>query len=222
MEVITKNDINHIGFIMDGNRRWAKKNSISYLESYEQGVEVFFSCIEFCLETKIKTATFYALSLDNINKRGKDELENIYEVAINRLRKRKNYFIEKKIRVKFIGKISSFSVDIQNCIGELEKITDENDLLTIFILSAYDGILDLSYYFSNDNGDINFVSSNKVPSVDVIIRTGNYNRLSGFLPLQSVYADIITVKILWPELNKNELKEIIEKYKIDNKKNYGK
>jgi undecaprenyl diphosphate synthase len=208
-----------IGFIMDGNRRWAIKNDTSLSISYTKGAEIFCMTIIECIQYQISTIVFYALSFDNFDKRNKDELTIIYNVGITELYNRKKFFIENKIKIIFVGNKSVCEEKILHSINDLERETHTNNpIITVFILFIYDPYKDV-FGHALDKYNKELFYSKDIPNIDLIIRTGGYNRLSGFLPIQSMNATIVFLNELWPDLTKKKLCSILSSYK-DNR-NYG-
>lgn len=216
--------INHVGFIMDGNRRWAKQHTTSLFNAYSKGADVFFNTILTCIKENILSVTFYALSFDNLMKRTKEEINTIYNVVISKLQNKKTFFEEKKIKLKFIGVLGKLDTKIQSDIKDLEESTQKNLGIHVFILSVYDPIKDLSYLYGKNSIDneLYIVSSQDINQLDLIIRTGGHNRLSGFLPFQSMYAHLITLELYWPELEEQQTINIFKYYKKSVQQNYGK
>lgn len=215
--------IEHIGFIMDGNRRYAHKYAVSLKEAYSLGLKVFFDVISICLKKQVVSATFYALSFDNLIKREKNEVEIIYDVAVMQLIKNRDFFLEHNIKIKFVGLLHTMSAECQKAVEELEFFDlVKKASLTVFILVAYDPEKDLSMIHEKiEKSDNGAVSSVKIEHIDLIVRTGGNNRLSGFLPFQSIYADLVTLNIFWPEFQRRNLLRIFSLYQ-KSKKNYGK
>jgi undecaprenyl diphosphate synthase len=205
-----------VGFIMDGNRRWATNNQQTLVISYTKGAEVFYMAVLECLRYKIEAVVFYALSIDNFNKRDEEELTVIYNVGISQLTNKKDFFINNKIKIAVVGNKNKCKKEIYDAIIQLEKDTDFlKPIMTIFILIIYDPYEDVF----NSAADKKLLYSNDVPNIDLIIRTGGYNRLSGFLPIQSMNANIIVLKEFWPDFTKKKLYSILTSYQ--NNQNYG-
>lgn len=206
-----------VGFIMDGNRRWALENKTTLEISYTKGAEVFFMTIIECIAYKISSVVFYTLSFDNFKKRNNDELNIIYNIGIAQLNNKKDFFIKNKIKIIFIGDILQLKKPILDCIINLEKETNSKDfIITVFILIIYDPYKDIF----NNLTEKKLLYSNEIPNIDLIIRTGGHNRLSGFLPIQSMNANIIVLNELWPNIKKHTLYKILANYQ--NNQNYGK
>lgn len=219
-----KQAIRNIGFIMDGNRRYAMKNSISLQEAYTRGAQVFFNVIQLCIENKINSAAFYALSYDNMMKREKQELDSIYEVVFREIEKKKDFLLEYGVKLRFVGVLNKLSERLTKEMKRLESLTDsvKQVFITVFVLSAYDPKIDLSLLCNlTAKTTEGVVSSLDIADMDLIIRTGGNNRLSGFLPAQSTYADLVTIEAFWPELQEKKIKDIFLTYR-ENSKGYGK
>lgn len=212
-----KKKINTVGFIMDGNRRWAKKNEVTLEIAYQKGSTVFLEVISACLAQNISHAIFYALSEDNFRKRSPEEITIIYKIGFNYLEENLDFFIAQGIKCTFIGNRKEYSPESLQKIKKIEKKTDfENPILQVYILLVYDPYADLKDHFKKT-----LYSSKNIPPIDLIIRTGGNNRLSGFLPVQSMYANIITINSFWPEIKKKYITQLLNKGKLL-QNNYGK
>lgn len=201
-----------VGFIMDGNRRWAEKNNVDLMIAYERGSDTFLKVILTCIRNKVSQAIFYALSYDNYIKRASSELQSVFDSGISLLEKKKKYFIDHKIKILFIGSYNLLSKEVQKIILDLEAMTCiESPVITIFLLFMYNPFEDV---FCGKEGRLKY--SYNVPNIDLIIRTGGRNRLSGFLPIQSMYANIICLDEFWPDLSIESIENAILKKFINN------
>lgn len=232
-----KNKINHLGIIMDGNRRWAKVRNIKLNEGYKKGGEKLQEIISFCIENNINNLSIYALSLDNIKKRTKEEIDSIYSIIDDFLESELNWFIQKKISVNIIGDLSYVPDSVKNKIDKFKEKIPEKGSLNVNILFAYDYLNDIEYGIKNiisdlksgklNESDINnktifsYLRSKEIPYVDLIVRTGNVERISGFLPLQSAYSEIIYLSCMWPDIEKSMLESILEEF-VTKTRNFGK
>jgi undecaprenyl diphosphate synthase len=209
--------INTIGFIMDGNRRWAKKNEVKLEIAYQKGSTVFLEVISACLDKNISHAIFYALSEDNFRKRSQEEITIIYKIGFNYLDNNLDFFVAQGIKCNFIGNRKEYSPESLQKIKNIEKKTNFlNPTLQVHILLVYDPYADLKAHFKKT-----LHSSKDIPPIDLIIRTGGNNRLSGFLPVQSMYANIITINYFWPEIKKKYITQLLNKAALF-QNNYGK
>ena len=215
----------HIGIILDGNRRFAKRLMKAPEKGHEWGYKKVKELINWCMEFKIKELTLYAFSLENFNrpKREFNYLMNLFKKAFSELRNEKNI---NKIKIKFIGKTSLFPENLQKEMFRLEEKTKNNKKFRLNFAMAYTGraeildavkkIAEAVKYSDMDIKEINektFAENlylNSEP--DLVIRTSE-TRLSGFLTWQSVYSELIFLpKILWPEFTKELFIECLEEY----------
>ena len=229
--------LSSIGFIPDGNRRFASEHKISVLESYKLGTQKAWQTIEWLQGyPSIKTGYFYTLSLKNLARK-KHELSILFRIFERELKKvtDTDYFERNGIRLKFIGRISELPKRVQSSIREAEEATANNTKKLINLALGYDGqaeIVDaakqLALDFSqgkvklervNENSFAKYLYSANQP--DMIIRTSGEQRLSGFLPYQSTYSELYFLDKYWPEFEASDLASAIREYN-SRKKNYGK
>ena len=232
-EVITKAEKiiecpKHIGIILDGNRRFAKKLMMEPWRGHELGAEKIEKLFDWCKELRIKEMTLYCFSLENFNRPKKefDFLMKIFKKEFSKLKQDKRLH-EDKIKLRFIGKIELFDSEIQRLVKDLEEMTKDYNNYTINFAFAYGGreeIIDVTKKVAEQvkagKLDINDIDEgvfkrnlwlNSEP--DLIIRTSE-SRLSGFLLFQSAYSEIIFLpEKLWPEFTKQDLLDCIEEYK---------
>jgi tritrans,polycis-undecaprenyl-diphosphate synthase [geranylgeranyl-diphosphate specific] len=227
-----------VAIIPDGNRRFAKKNSLSVRHAYSSGFEKVEQVLEWAEKADISTVTFWALSLENFQKRSKLELRILFSLMRHKLSETlKNGVYEKnKIRVKFFGKTDLLPIDLQKKIKELETRTQNFDR-TLGIAVAYSGreeILSaakriaIDFYGSEKRdkllklNEADFEKYLYMPTApDLIIRTGEVSRLSGFLPWQTAYSELFFSKRLWPEFTETDFNEAVEFYN-ETQRRFGK
>lgn len=238
--------LNHIGFIMDGNRRFAKKNNLTLKEAYKKGMEQFLDVINFQIQNKIKHTSFFALSTHNYSKRKKEELEPIAELVKEFFNQDEieEFFLKNKIKISLRGnqkgleeKKEKLDEEQKSFITTLEKRFDEfnsklkNPKFFVHVALNYDGQEELVNAFNSliekRKKDIsiedikNNLYFNDVPSPDVIVRPGDAPRISGFLLFDSAYSEMYFSKKLWPELNDTDLENIL-KWFSNQQRNFGK
>lgn len=227
--------INHIAFIMDGNRRWAKANGSKLLYDENQSKKAIQTAIEFCLENNIAHLSLYLFCLENF-KRPTEEKNFFFATLTNTLNQSLAEFIKQEIKIRFIGERSLFPENTITPILKTEQETKNFNKLELNILFCYGGrqeIISATKKISQDILDkkllpenINLETFNKylwtypTPNPEIIIRTGGDQRLSDFLLYQAAYSEIYFIKRLWPDLTKQDITEIIEKFK-NSKKNFG-
>ncbi len=218
-----------VAFIPDGNRRYAKKAGVSLLESYSMGTKKAWEVMDWMVKyPDLKVGTFYTFSLKNFNRSGTElkVLMKLFEKELDLVRKR-DIFAEKGIRLKFIGQTDRFSKTLQKKMAEAEEYTEDFKEKTINLALGYDGqteIVDAAKKFADDvqkglatTADLTVNSFGKYlysdfKAPDLIIRTSNEQRLSGFLTYQASYSELAFVNKYWPELQEKDVDKIFSEY----------
>lgn len=223
-----ENKLNHLGIIMDGNRRWAKKNKkVSTLVGHEEGAKRFGDLLKWCITENISYLTVYAFSTENFN-RSKEEVDGLFSLFEKFFKANIAQCVEEGIKILFIGDRTLLSDNSRNIIMETENKTSNGNKLVVQIALAYGGrdeivrsIKDIVSDVRNGFLDIedinedlfsNYLDTCGIPDLDLIIRTGGNKRLSNFLPWQSTYSEIVFTDTLWPDFSYEELKDIISYY----------
>jgi len=221
------NPIKHVAIIMDGNGRWGinKKKSRNY--GHQQGLKTVEKIITESLKQNINYLTLFAFSTENW-KRPKSEIKFLFSLLEKFLTKKIKEFHRQKIKLFVIGK-KSFSKKLNNLLNKSERLTSKNDKLQINlalnygskseIVNTFNLIKKRSLKISEKTISQNLYTAN-IPDPDILIRTGNTNRLSNFLLWQLAYSEIFFEKKLWPDFNKNDYNRIISSYKKI-KRNFG-
>jgi len=219
--------INHVAIIMDGNGRWGRKHKNSRNLGHKAGLLVIEKIIKETIKEKIKFLTLYAFSTENW-KRPKKEIDYLFFLLENFLIKNIEKLDKENIRLKILGK-KIFSKKLNDILIKSEKKTSKNKKLQINlalnygsrseILDAFNKIKNKDIRINENNFD-KFLHTSRIPDPDLLIRTGNTQRLSNFLLWQIAYSEIFFVKKLWPDFNEKDYKKIILKFgKI--KRNFG-
>jgi len=205
---------NHIGVILDGNRRFAKKNGLGYLEAYGIAARKVTDLIRWILiENRADILSLYALSLDNLNGREQKELQPIYDVQIEAYQTwlESGMMLESRIRVVFAGELSLLPESYRSVARNLEQQTIQCKEKTLYILAAYSGEKEIQRAAKSNS----FPKSLKVAEpVDLVIRTAGEQRLSDFLPYQTRYAEFIFLDCLFPEIALEDIEEALKKYSL--------
>jgi len=227
-----RRQIKHIGLILDGNRRFAKRLMLQPWKGHELGAGKVQKLLDWAKELEVKEFTLYCLSCENIKSRPKTELEFLFKLFRKEFRTIDFEKIEKyRIKIKFIGNLSLLPKDLEKRCRELEKKTSKNKNYIINFALAYGGrqeIIDaikkilqnkISPKKMNEQEFEKNLWLNSSP--DLIIRTGGEKRTSNFLPWQSAYSEWFFLNKMWPEFTKQDLIECIEKFK-SRKRRFGK
>ena len=221
---------NHIAIIMDGSGRWGVKKYNSRLTGHKYGVKNIKSIINFCLKKEIKNLTLFALSSDNLAKRKKKEIHNLFNLLEKYLGENIKYFVEKKIQIKFIGEKKNLSKKLIKTLSSYSNITNKRDkklLINIAfnysakqeIINSLKKIIKTKKKLDKKNVDKHLYTS-PISDPEILIRTGGYSRLSDFLLWQCSYSEIFFLKKLWPEFKAADLNNIINKFRRL-KRNFG-
>jgi len=223
--------INHVAFIMDGNRRWAKKRLLPLAAGHTKGYQKMEPLIYYALEKGIKYLTFWAFSTENWN-RDKKEV-NVLMQIFRKLFKSNDVkrLHEKGVKIKVLGEIDAFPKDIAKDIKALVEKTKNNKEITVNIGLNYGGRPEILRAVNNllsekkKNVDEETFSSylytKDQPDPDLIIRTSGEERLSGFLPWQSVYSEFYFPETLWPDFNEKEFEKALQEFE-KRKRRFGK
>ena len=228
--------IKHLACIMDGNRRWSKKNNCSLDKGYQEGVKAIEKVANFCLKHKIQFLSLYTFSIENESR--SDSTKNIiFNNFAKEGKKSLETFLKKKIRIKFLGQRSLFPKKIISTCEMLEKETENLNKLTINSLLFYGARQEIVETTKKIIAKIklgqlkekdlstevfhNHLWTSSIPDPEIIIRTGGNQRLSNFLLFQAAYSEMYFLDCMWPEITSKHLDRVFAKFK-KTKKNFGK
>ena len=221
------NPLNHVAIIMDGNGRWGLKKYNSRNKGHRAGLDTVEKVIKASVKQKIKYLTLFAFSTENW-KRPKSEITYLFDLLQNFLEHKLKKFHKNNIKLKIIGE-KNFSKKINNLLIDSEKITKNNTTLQINLALNYgskneiiNAIKKINYkkLKITEKNIRDYLYTKNIPDPDILIRTGNTNRLSNFLLWQISYTEIFFVKKLWPDFQEKDFVKIINKFKKI-KRNYG-
>jgi len=222
------NPLNHVAIIMDGNGRWGLKHKNSRNSGHKAGLNTVEKIIKETIRNKIKFLTLYAFSTENW-KRPKKEINYLFSLLENFLISRIDELHKQNIKLKIIG-VKNFSSKLNNLLNKSEKKTSKNRKLQINLALNYGSKFELINAFKslkknnemiNEKNLTKYLQTKNIPDPDLLIRTGNTQRLSNFLLWQAAYAEIFFEKKLWPEFNEKDYNKIIKKFR-NIKRNFGK
>ena len=221
------NPLNHVAIIMDGNGRWGEKNKNSRNAGHREGIVTVEKIIAESIKKKINYLTLFAFSTENW-KRPQKEIKFLFNLLEYYLRNKSDSFNKQNIRFKVIGS-KKISPKLKSLINGTEKKTAKNSGLQLILALNYGSKTEILEAFKKlkknkkkitlDNFS-KYLQTKNIPDPDILIRTGNTNRLSNFLLWQLAYTEIFFEKKLWPDFKETDLRKIILKYK-KTKRNYG-
>ncbi len=221
------NPIKHVAIIMDGNGRWGINKKKTRNFGHKQGLKTVEKIIIESLKKNIKFLTLFAFSTENW-KRPKSEIRFLFSLLENFLIKKINDFHKQKIKLSVIGK-KNFSKKLNDLLNKSEKLTSKNNKLQINLALNYGSKSEIVNAFNiikkkrlkiSEKTINKCLYTSNIPDPDILIRTGNTNRLSNFLLWQLAYSEIFFEKKLWPDFNKKDYNRIINSYKKI-KRNFG-
>ena len=222
------NQINHVAIILDGNGRWGIKNRKSRNLGHKAGLITLEKIVEATIKKNIKYLTLYVFSTENW-KRPKKEVSFLFNLLEDFLIKKTIKLNKSNIKLKIIGNIKPFSKKLKKILNNSEKITNDNKKLQINLALNYGSRCEIvnsvnlikkkRIPFTLRNIEKNLYTSN-IPDPELLIRTGNTNRLSNFLLWQAAYTEIFFVKKFWPDFYVSDYYKILNKFK-SLKRNFG-
>ncbi len=197
----------HIGVIPDGNRRWAQNNNMEKQEGYKHGVMPGQRLCTLMAEVGVKEATFYGFTKDN-TARPKIQTEAYTNACVEAVEVMAN----KDANILVVGNTTSklFPEALQPYANK--RVSFGKGQLNVNYLVNYDWNWDLSCAVKKDGPVIENIGSKEISRIDLIIRWGGRRRLSGFLPIQSVYSDFYIIEEMWPDFKDEHFYEAMEWY----------
>lgn len=203
---------NHVALIPDGNRRWAKNKGFEKYEGYSYGLNPGLELLKMVQQYGIKELTYYGFTTDNC-KRPKLEVKAFIKACVEAVK----LIQGENISLLVVGNTASSMFPSELLPYTKERVVFGTGTTKVNFLVNYGWEWDLSNLnIKSSNRKIIYqnLHSNQISRIDLIIRWGGRKRLSGLLPIQSVYADIYTLDKLWPEFQPVQFKEALEWYNI--------
>ncbi|MBR2715516.1 MAG: isoprenyl transferase [Ruminococcus sp.] len=214
----------HIGIIMDGNGRWAKKRGLPRTAGHTAGAQTFRRIARYCSDIGIKYLTVYAFSTENW-KRPKEEVDAIMKLFKEYMIEAINDFQDDSIVVKFIGDRTVFSDDMLELIEKNENDSKDRDGMVLNIAMNYGGRDEIVHAVKDIFADIqngkltaddisdqllsDYMYTKSQPDPDLIIRPSGEYRTSNFLLWQSAYSEYCIMDVLWPDFKSEHLDEAL-------------
>ena len=203
-----------------------KKKTRNY--GHLQGIKTVEKIIKAALKNKLKYLTLYTFSTENW-KRPKKEIKFLFKILENYIDNELSNLIKKKIKIKIIGDLKKIPQNLIKKLRNTEKLTSKNTKLQINVALNYGSRNEIIYAIRKiNNKKIKITEKNinqnlytkGAPDPEILIRTGNTNRLSNFLLWQLQYSEIFFEKKYWPDFNQNDFRKILIKYN-KTKRNFG-
>jgi len=194
----------HIGIIPDGNRRWAQNKGLEKQDGYKFGIEPGHELYDLCIELGIKEMTFYGFTIDN-TKRPSEQIKAFQKACVNAVER----LTKSDADLLVVGNTQS-SLFPAELLPYTKRTRFGKGLIKINFLVNYGWNWDLNYSvknrdFNSSDDLVKRIASSEISRLDLIIRWGGRRRLSGFLPIQSIYADFYVLDEMWPDYNTEQI-----------------
>ncbi len=212
----------HIAIIMDGNGRWAKKRLLPRIAGHKKGVDTVKTIVKYCGKIGVETLTLFAFSSENKN-RSDEEVTLLFKLFLSVLKKEVKKLNKYNVRLKIIGDMSLFPIDVQKMATEAQILLSNNTGLTLIIAANYGGQWDIvnackqaiiDGVAADEMNEQTFASYLALQgnTVDLLIRSSGEQRISNFLLWEVAYSELYFTNTLWPDFDTGELDKAIESF----------
>ncbi len=222
----------HVGFIMDGNGRWAKKRGLPRSFGHREGAKNFKKIVRYCKDIGLKNISFYAFSTENWQ-RPEDEINTIMELFRDYIVDVRN-FLSENTRMIFLGDKSAFDEDLQEKMIKLEQDTAHYTEMNLMMAVNYGGRDEIAHASRllakqavagkikpediTEQSIADNLYTAGFPDVDLLIRPSGEIRLSNYLIWQCAYAEFYFTDVLWPDFTPKELDKALIEYNNRNRR----
>lgn len=226
----SKNTVpSHVGFIMDGNRRWAKAQGKNSMQGHEAGVDAFYRAVRACFESGVTYVSAYTFSTENWQ-RAQEEVKFLMNLVPKVLKRYLREFHEDNIKIVVLGSREGLGKKVLSAIDEAEQTTKDNTKGVVALCFNYGGrqeLVDMVREIAKKGIDTakmtiddvyTYLYHPEVPPCDLIVRTSGEHRLSGFMLARSEYAEFIFETKMWPDIDGSDVKRYIEEYATRNRR----
>lgn len=221
----------HIAIIMDGNRRWAEKRSLSKLEGHSKGADVIDTLTESAHSLGVEVLSLYAFSTENWA-RSKSEIKGLLEILLFYIESKKEVLLKNGVKIRFCGFYDKLPKSIIKAINGITDLTKNNKKIVLNMCFNYGGRQDIlnavnSWIKSSKQHDKltekkleKYLLTYGLPEIDLMIRTSGEYRISNFLIWQIAYSELVFMDVLWPDFTPHHLEKAI--YEFQNReRRYG-
>ncbi len=220
-----------IGIIMDGNRRYAKERNLPTLEGHRRGLDKVKEMLGWAEEAGVKNVILYTFSTENWN-RSAEEVEYLFSLFRKAIQEFKDELRAKhpELRLRFLGDRTRFPEDMQVLMNDAEQETVDG-IFTLALAMNYGGRAEIMQAIHRIPSDklttlteqefSALLYTDGIPDPDIILRTSGEERLSGFLPWQSIYSELFFITTHWPAFTREEFDGILKSYAARNRR-FGK
>ena len=227
---------NHVAVVMDGNGRWAKKRGLPRTAGHEAGEKALFDVVQGAIQIGVKELSAYAFSTENW-RRSPEEVRFLMGFNRDVLRNRRDEMNDLGVKIQWVGRPQRLWGSVINELQEAQELTKKNKVLTLNMCVNYGGraeIVDAVEAIATEVSKrklkpnqiteklvAKHLYSPKMSDVDLFLRSSGEQRTSNFLPWQSVYAEMVFMDVLWPDVDRHTLWKAIEIY-AERERRFGK
>ena len=227
---------NHVAVVMDGNGRWAKKRGLPRTAGHEAGEAALFDVVQGAIQIGVKELSAYAFSTENW-RRSPEEVKFLMGFNRDVLRRRRDEMNDLGVRIRWVGRPQRLWGSVINELQEAEELTKKNKVLTLNMCVNYGGRAELVDAVTEIATEVakrklkpgqitekliaKHLYNPKMSDVDLFLRSSGEQRTSNFLPWQSVYAEMVFMDVLWPDVDRHTLWKAIEMYAMRDRR-FGK
>jgi len=213
----------HIGFIVDGNRRWAKKHGLPNYEGHLAGYNTVQEIVTATFEAGVEYVTCYIFSTENW-KRSEDEVSKLMGLILRLLTSDLPIFEKNNIRLRVIGSRDKVNDKILAAIDNAESVTANNTAGTLAICFNYGGQLEIvdavkkivQSGVSAEDVTTDLIARNiyapEIPPIDIVVRTSGEQRLSNFMLWRAAYSEMLFIPKMWPDMTRDDVTDIINEF----------
>lgn len=219
----------HIGYIMDGNRRWAKHHGLPAYEGHLAGYNALKEVLEATLEAGVKYATVYAFSTENWQRQA-EEVEKLMGLVVSAVKNDQRFLMDRDVRVRFLGSRERLPLRVLEAIDKIEQLTKDNTAGTLGLCLNYGGhaeVVDavkkiVQSGVAAEDITPELITQNlyvpEMPPCDLVVRTSGEQRLSNFMLWRAAYSELLFMEKYWPDMTKNDISAILDEYARRNRR----
>jgi undecaprenyl diphosphate synthase len=207
----------HLGFIVDGNRRWARERGLPTLEGHRRGIDLVADIAEECHKQGVKIVSFYIFSTENWN-RSKEEVDYLMDLVEKCLKKFIKKCLKNDTKIAILGTKERLSDRLIKAVEEAEEKTKDCKENILGLCFNYGGKQEIVDAANKIDGEVTIekLETNlyhpEVPALDMVIRTSGEERISGFMLWRMAYAEMLFLDKKWPDMTKEDVSKILTEF----------
>lgn len=207
----------HVGFIVDGNRRWARARGLPTIEGHRRGLQVVKKVLRWCLKKGVKYVSFYIFSTENWS-RSEEEVSYLMKMVKAEMKKLAAELHKEGVKLAVLGSAERVDPKIMEDIAEAEALTAENTNGTACVLFNYGGQQEIVDAANKIEGEVTIEKLREnlyhpeVPDVDMVVRTSGEERISGFMLWRAAYAEMMFVEKNFPDMTEEDVDGVMEEF----------